>query len=86
MHAPVVWAQGNVQFGIDLLEETAGLISEVMGGNVPVSQGEAYAMVFKEAKGVVLGIAPWNAPVLLGFEGFGGAVGGGKYGDFQGEL
>ena len=66
MHAPAAWAQANVQFGIDLLEETAGLISEVLGGNVPLSQGESYAMVFKEPMGVVLGIAPWNAPILLG--------------------
>lgn len=66
MHAPELWARANVQFGIDLLEETAGLISDAMGGGIPVSQGESYAMVFKEPMGVVLGIAPWNAPVLLG--------------------
>lgn len=66
MHAPEVWARANVQFGVDLLEETAGLISDAMIGGIPVSQGEGYAMVFKEPMGVVLGIAPWNAPVILG--------------------
>ena len=33
---------------------------------MPCSQGESYAMVFNEPMGVVLGIAPWNAPILLG--------------------
>lgn len=66
MHAPELWARANVQFGMDMLEETAGLISDAMIGGIPVSQGESYAMVFKEAMGVVLCIAPWNAPILLG--------------------
>ncbi|BCR92449.1 putative aldehyde dehydrogenase [Aspergillus chevalieri] len=66
MHAPEVWARANVQFGIGLLEETAGLISDAMMGGIPVSQGESYAMVLKQPMGVVLGIAPWNAPVILG--------------------
>lgn len=66
MHAPEVWARANVQFGIGLLEETAGLISDAMMGGIPVSQGESYAMVLKQPMGVVLGFAPWNAPVILG--------------------
>lgn len=66
MHAPAFWARANVEFGVALLEETAALISDTMGGSIPVTQEESYAMVFKEALGVVLGMAPWNAPVLLG--------------------
>lgn len=66
MHAPAFWARANVEFGVALLEETAALISDTLSGSIPITQGESYAMVFKEALGVVLGMAPWNAPVLLG--------------------
>ncbi|PLB49951.1 aldehyde dehydrogenase [Aspergillus steynii IBT 23096] len=69
MHAPTLWAKLNVQAGIDLLRETAGLISDSMAGHVPVSQGDSYAMVLKEPLGVVLAMVPWNAPVILGLRG-----------------
>lgn len=69
MHAPTPWAELNIQAGVDLLRETAGLISDAMMGQVPVSQGDSYAMVLKEPLGVVLAMVPWNAPVILGLRG-----------------
>lgn len=66
-HTPPDWAQGNVTSAIELLEETAGLISEVVRGSLPVTKGDSVAMVVKEPVGVVLAIAPWNAPLFLGF-------------------
>ncbi|KAH8435148.1 uncharacterized protein LDX57_012777 [Aspergillus melleus] len=69
MHAPTIWAKANIQAGIDLLRETAGLISDSMMGQIPVSQGDSYAMVLKEPLGVVLAMVPWNAPVILGLRG-----------------
>lgn len=35
-------------------------------GSIPATQGEAYGFIFKEPLGVILGIAPWNAPIILG--------------------
>lgn len=69
VHAPTTWAQANVQAGLDLLRETAGLISDSMAGQVPVSQGDSYALVLKEPLGVVLAMTPWNAPIILGLRG-----------------
>ncbi|KAI9039811.1 putative aldehyde dehydrogenase [Aspergillus affinis] len=69
IHSPTIWAKVNIQAGIDLLRETAGLISDSIMGQVPVSQGDSYAMVLKEPLGVVLAMVPWNAPVILGLRG-----------------
>ncbi|THC93901.1 hypothetical protein EYZ11_006619 [Aspergillus tanneri] len=69
IHAPAVWAEINVHDSINLLNETAGLISDSMMGSVPVTNGESYAMVLKEPLGVVLSMVPWNAPIILGLRG-----------------
>lgn len=65
-HTSQIWAEANVSAGIELLEETAGLISEVVKGSVPVVKDGGVALVTKVGIGVVLGIAPWNAAVILG--------------------
>ena len=54
---------------IALIEESAALVtSEVLHGVIPSSRAkDSYALVFKQPMGVILGIAPWNAPLILGF-------------------
>lgn len=50
----------------ELLLFTAGIISTVQG-SLPIIDGhESHAMVVQEPYGVVLAIAPWNAPHILG--------------------
>ncbi|XHG08220.1 hypothetical protein AWENTII_011332 [Aspergillus wentii] len=72
VHMPPLFAtKVNLDGGIALLEETAAVLSDSMTGCIPYSEGNSYAMVFKEAMGVVLGIAPWNAPVILGLRAVG---------------
>lgn len=54
---------------------TAGVLS----GVVPVVRDpEAHAVVVKEPLGVVLAIAPWNAPLILGLRAVAAAVGAGN--------
>ncbi|KAF7520538.1 hypothetical protein G7054_g12738 [Neopestalotiopsis clavispora] len=49
------------------LRDTAGRIAGAVAGTLPESSHEAMrAMVQKKPYGVVLGIAPWNAPYNLG--------------------
>ncbi|KAI9698254.1 MAG: hypothetical protein M1820_007524 [Bogoriella megaspora] len=51
---------------VEGLRDTAGRIMTVMGC-IPSSMGEGTgAVVWKEPYGVNLGIAPWNAPYILG--------------------
>ncbi|KAF2755338.1 aldehyde dehydrogenase [Pseudovirgaria hyperparasitica] len=56
----------NVPLTADVLRDLAGRISGIMGSiPTPAAEG-ANALVYKEPYGVVLGIAPWNAPFVLG--------------------
>ncbi|KAF2186690.1 salicylaldehyde dehydrogenase [Zopfia rhizophila CBS 207.26] len=56
----------NVPLAVEMLRDVAGRISGIMG-SIPVCAEEGTAaLVVKEAYGVVLGIAPWNAPYILG--------------------
>ncbi|MCJ1476333.1 hypothetical protein MMC13_004999 [Lambiella insularis] len=57
----------NVSTTIEMLRDIAGRIVTI-SGSVPVCGEEGTsAIVTKEPYGVVLGIAPWNAPYILGF-------------------
>ena len=67
-----------------MIEETASLITDTLTGGIPPSKGTTYALVFKKPLGVVLGIAPWNAPLILGLRAVVPAVAGGEYGGFEG--
>ena len=60
------WGMFNVQLAAGMLREAAaqayGLIGEVIPSDVPGK----LAMGVRAPAGVVVGIAPWNAPVILG--------------------
>lgn len=47
-------------------KDVAGLISSIQGTVPTVEASGMSAMLLKEPYGVVLGIAPWNAPTVLG--------------------
>ncbi|RMZ85620.1 hypothetical protein DV737_g567, partial [Chaetothyriales sp. CBS 132003] len=51
---------------MDLLVYTAGVIATVEGTIPTVDGDSSHAMVLNEPYGVVLAIAPWNAPHILG--------------------
>ena len=54
------------QLAVEACKTVAGLISAVVGSvPTPMDEGKS-AMVFREPYGVVLSIAPWNAPYILG--------------------
>jgi acyl-CoA reductase-like NAD-dependent aldehyde dehydrogenase len=50
----------------DACKTIAGLISTVQGFVPVVAETGSSAIVFREPYGVVLGVAPWNAPYALG--------------------
>jgi benzaldehyde dehydrogenase (NAD) len=59
------WGHFNVAFAAGLLEEAAAMTTQVSGEVIPSDHG-TFAMAVRQPAGVVLGMAPWNAPVILG--------------------
>ena len=49
-----------------MLREAASLTTQVTGQVIPSDTPGSFAFPFRQPAGVVLGIAPWNAPVILG--------------------
>jgi len=60
------WGHFNTAFAATLLEEAAALTTQVTGETVPSDQPGTLALALRQPAGVVVGMAPWNAPVILG--------------------
>lgn len=60
------WAGFNVHLATSMLREAAALTTMVRGETIPSDRPGCHAMTVRRPAGVVLGIAPWNAPVILG--------------------
>jgi acyl-CoA reductase-like NAD-dependent aldehyde dehydrogenase len=56
----------NVALAAAMLREAAALTTQVGGEIIPSDKPGALAMALRQPVGVVLGLAPWNAPVILG--------------------
>lgn len=59
------WARHNVRLGANMLREAAAMTTHITGDVIP-SEGGGLALAVRQPVGVVLGIAPWNGPVILG--------------------
>jgi acyl-CoA reductase-like NAD-dependent aldehyde dehydrogenase len=60
------WAAADFHLGVEALRDVAGRITSIQG-TIPTPAAEGVsALVYKEPYGVVLAIAPWNAPFILG--------------------
>lgn len=64
--ATTVWAGFNVHLAAGMLREAAAITTQVGGEVIPSNKPGALAMSQAKPRGVCLGIAPWNAPVILG--------------------
>ncbi|QBK05095.1 aldehyde dehydrogenase family protein [Hylemonella gracilis] len=60
-----MWAGFNVHLAAGMLREAAGLTTQIAGEVIPSDVPGSLAMAVRQPAGVVLGIAPWNAPVIL---------------------
>ena len=60
------WAMFNIALAVSLLREAAALTTQIAGEVIPSDKPGCMAMALKEPVGVILGIAPWNAPIILG--------------------
>lgn len=64
--ASAMWATFNVSLAAGMLREAAALTTQIAGEIIPSDVPGSLAMAVRQPAGVVLGIAPWNAPVILG--------------------
>ncbi|MEO7277605.1 MAG: aldehyde dehydrogenase [Sphingomicrobium sp.] len=60
------WARFNVMLGCGIIREAAALTTQIGGEVIPSDKPGVLALALREPVGVILGIAPWNAPVILG--------------------
>jgi len=60
------WAGFNVFLAAGMIREAAALTTQVSGEVIPSDIPGSLAMAVRQPAGVVLGIAPWNAPIILG--------------------
>jgi len=60
------WALFNLGLAASMVREAAALTTQISGEVIPSDKPGCVAMALKEPVGVILGIAPWNAPIILG--------------------
>ena len=60
------WARFNLTLAAGMVREAASLTTQIGGELIPSDKPGCLAMAMREPAGVVLGIAPWNAPIILG--------------------
>jgi benzaldehyde dehydrogenase (NAD) len=60
------WAMFNLGLAVSMVREAASLTTQIAGEVIPSDKPGCLAMAMKEPVGVILGIAPWNAPIILG--------------------
>ncbi|MFA5539463.1 MAG: aldehyde dehydrogenase [Gemmobacter sp.] len=60
------WIGFNVTLAAGILREAASIVTQAGGEVIPSNKPGCLSMAMARPHGVCLGIAPWNAPVILG--------------------
>ena len=60
------WAGFNTMLAAGMLREAAGMTTQIQGDIIPSDKPGTLSMAIRQPAGVCLGIAPWNAPIILG--------------------
>jgi benzaldehyde dehydrogenase (NAD) len=60
------WAMFNLGLAASMMREAAALTTQIGGETIPSDKPGCLAMAVRQPVGVILGIAPWNAPIILG--------------------
>ncbi|MFC9557012.1 aldehyde dehydrogenase [Rhodococcus sp. NPDC056960] len=66
MGAAAAWCGFNVMLGANMLREAAAQVYATVGQVIPSDVPGLTALAERRPLGVVVGIAPWNAPIILG--------------------
>ncbi|HXN10473.1 MAG TPA: aldehyde dehydrogenase [Steroidobacteraceae bacterium] len=60
------WAMFNLMLAASMTREAAAITTQIGGEVIPSDKPGCIALALREPVGVMLGIAPWNAPIILG--------------------
>jgi acyl-CoA reductase-like NAD-dependent aldehyde dehydrogenase len=60
------WAMFNIMLASSMLREAAAITTQISGEVIPSDHPSRLCMAVRQPVGVVVGIAPWNAPIILG--------------------
>src|ERR1700693_3506944 len=60
------WAMFNLMLAGGMVREAAAMTTQIGGEVIPSDKPGCLALTLREPVGVILGIAPWNAPIILG--------------------
>ena len=60
------WAMFNIGLAANVAREAAAITTQITGEVIPSDKPGCIALALKEPVGVILGIAPWNGPIVLG--------------------
>ena len=59
------WYGFNVHVAANMLRDAAGMVTQIQGDIIPSDNECTMAMALRVPCGVVVGMAPWNAPIIL---------------------
>jgi benzaldehyde dehydrogenase (NAD) len=59
------WAMFNLMVAVGMTREAAALTTQIGGEVIPSDKPGCLSLALREPVGVILGIAPWNAPIIL---------------------
>lgn len=68
------WIGFNVMLGANILREAAAMTTQIKGEVIPSDKPGTMAMAYRQPVGVLVGMAPWNAPVILAVRSFAMAI------------
>jgi acyl-CoA reductase-like NAD-dependent aldehyde dehydrogenase len=60
------WTRFNLMLAVGMVREAAALTTQISGEVIPSDKPGCLSLALREPVGVMLGIAPWNAPIILG--------------------
>ena len=60
------WARFNCELGAEMVREAAILTGQIKGEVIPMNRPGLVSLAVRQPLGVCFGMAPWNAPLVLG--------------------
>ena len=63
------WSDLNCRLGASILREAAALTTQITGEQIPSDRHGTLSLAMRQPCGVVLSMAPWNAPIVLAVRG-----------------
>ena len=68
------WLGFNVKLAAGMLREAAAMTTQIKGEIIPSDKPGVLSMGYRQPIGVLVGMAPWNAPIILGVRSFAMAI------------